>query len=175
MEKSNTVDKPCISIVVAIGRDGQHNHVIGKNNELLWHIPDDLKHFKALTLGHPVIMGRKTFESLPPKVRPLPGRTNIVVTRDSSWSYEGVLPAASIESALAQAREIDNEEIFIGGGTQIYAQALPHVDRLYLTLIDDEKEGDAYFPAYEKEFTKIISEESREWNGLRYRWIILER
>lgn len=175
MAKSNTVDKPRVSIVVAVGRDGQHNHVIGNGNELLWHIPDDLKRFKALTLGHPIIMGRKTFESLPPKVRPLPGRTNIVVTRDVHWSHEGVITAHSIEDALAKARDIDHEEIFIGGGTQIYEHALPQVDRLYLTLIDDEKEGDAYFPPYEKEFTKKLAIESREFNGLKYEWVTLER
>jgi dihydrofolate reductase len=187
MEKSNTVDKARVSIIVALGRDGQHNHVIGKNNELLWHIPDDLKHFKALTLGHPVIMGRKTFESLPPKARPLPERPNIVITRSTryesanpllalqEYSAPNVFLAGSIEEALGKARELNGEEIFIGGGTQIYEQALPFVDRLYLTLIDDEKEGDAYFPHYEKEFTKVISEESREWNGLKYTWVTLKR
>jgi dihydrofolate reductase len=162
--------------VVALGRDGQHNRVIGKNNELLWHIPDDLKRFKVLTLGHPVIMGRKTFESIISVLgKALPGRTNIVVTRDAEWSYPDVLVAYSLEEALAKARELDREEIFIGGGTQIYEQALPFVDRLYLTLIDDEKEGDSFFPPYETEFTKIISDESREWTGLNYRWLTLER
>jgi dihydrofolate reductase len=120
-------------------------------------------------------MGRKTFESLPPKVRPLPGRTNIVVTRDLAWHYEGVVVCNSLEAALEKARALDPEEIFIGGGTQIYEQALPHVTRLYLTLIDDEKEGDAFFPPYEKEFTKVISDESRERGGLKYRWLTLER
>ena len=168
-----------VSIVVAVGK----NNAIGSGNELLWHIPDDLKRFKTLTLGHPVIMGRKTFESILAILgKPLPGRTSIVVTRDESFlarqgldKLENVLAAYSLEEALAKAKEIDQEEIFIGGGSQIYEQALPHVDRLYLTLIDDEKEGDAYFPEYKKEFTKVLSDEQHELNDLHYRWLTLER
>ena len=170
------MSKPRISAVVAIGRDKQHNHVIGCNNKLLWHIPDDLKRFKALTLGHPVIMGRKTFESIINVLgKPLPGRTNIVITRDINWSYPEVIVTHSLEEALDRAKELDREEIFIGGGTQLYQEALPLMDRLYLTLIDDEQEGDAYFPPYEQEFTKVISREDREWNGIRYQWVDLER
>ena len=157
--------------MVAIGK----NRELGLDGKLLWHIPEDLKRFKALTLDHPVIMGRKTFESIPPKFRPLPGRTNIVVTRDTGWEHEGVLVAHSLDEALRKARELDNEEVHIGGGQQLYEQVLPQVDRLYLTLIDDEKEADTYFPPYEKEFTKKLSEESREHNGLLYRWVTLER
>jgi dihydrofolate reductase len=170
--------EPRISIVVALGLDSQHNHVIGKGNELLWHIPDDLKHFKVLTLGHPVIMGRKTFESVVAMAgKPLPGRKNIVITRNADWKYphEDVFIVPSLEAALTKARELDNEEIFIGGGSQIYEQALPFVDRLYLTLIDDKKEGDSFFPAYEDIFTKKISEESRDWNGLKYTWVTLNK
>jgi dihydrofolate reductase len=166
----------CISIVVALGRDRHHNHVIGKTNELLWRIPDDLKRYKALTLGHPVIMGRKTFESIVGSLgKALPGRTNIVITRDPTWQYDGVLTTHSLEEALEKARDIDQEEIFIGGGSQIYAEALPYVDRLYLTLIDDEKEGDSFFPAYEDLFTKKIFEEKHEWSGLKYCWVDLEK
>ena len=161
-----------VSAIAALGAD----RVIGKDNSLLWHIPDDLRRFKALSLGHPVIMGRKTFESIVAILgRALPGRTNIVVTRDTSWNYEGALVAHSLPDAIAKAKEIDTEEIFIGGGAQIYAEALPCADRLYLTLVEDDKEGDTYFPEYEKEFTKEISRESREWGGLRYAWITLER
>lgn len=164
---------PRVSIVVAVGRDGQHNHVIGKGNELLWRIPDDLKRFKALTMGHPIIMGRKTFESIG---RPLPGRTNIVVTRDPAWKHEGVEVLHSIDEALVRAQALDQNEIFIGGGTEIYTQALPFVDKLYVTLIDDEKEGDVYFPHFEKEFTKETYREERiSPEGLRYTWIDLER
>ena len=154
----------------------EENHAIGKDNHLLWYIPDDLKRFKALTLGHPVIMGRKTFESILSALgKPLPGRTNIVITRNTGYRHEGATIAHSLEEAIAKAREIDSEEIFIGGGSEIYRQALSYVDRLYLTLIDDEKDGDAFFPEYEKEFTKKTLEEERDWNGLKYRWVNLER
>ncbi len=166
------MQKPRVAIVVAIGK----NRELGKNNQLLWHIKDDLKRFKELTLGHPVIMGRKTFESIVAILgKPLPGRTNIVVTRDQDWSHEGVLVFHTLEEALAKARELDSEEIHIGGGAELYNQALPFVDRLYLTLIDDSKEADTFFPEYEKEFTKEISNEKRELDGLAYSWVTLER
>lgn len=163
---------PHINIVVATN----NNRAIGKDNALLWHIPDDLRRFKVLTLGHPVIMGRKTFESIVAVLgKALPGRTNIVVTRDARWNYDGAIVAHSLEEAMAKAKGIDGEEIFIGGGSQIYEQALPYADRLYLTLIDDEKEGDSFFPEYENEFTKKVSEELHEWEGLHYTWLNLER
>lgn len=166
------MQKSRVSIVVAMG----HGRAIGKDNALLWHIPDDLKRFKALTFGHPVIMGRKTWESLPEQFRPLPGRTNIVVTRQADYEAPGATVANSLEDARAvAARALGGEEIFIIGGAQLYAEALPSTHRLYLTLIDDTKEGDAHFPEYESEFTKKISEESREWGGLRYVWLDLER
>ncbi len=149
---------PRISMIAAIGK----NRELGAGNELLWRIPDDLKRFKALTMGHPIIMGRKTFESIG---KPLPGRTNLVVSRSS----------LSLEDAIAQAKKLDTQEVFIIGGAQIYEQALPYADRLYLTVIDDTKEADAYFPAYEDIFTKKIKEETREHEGLQYRWIDLEK
>ncbi|MDP3402720.1 MAG: dihydrofolate reductase [bacterium] len=165
-----------ISIAVAIGRDQQHNRVIGCKGDLLWHIPDDLKRFKALTLGHPVIMGRRTWESLPEKVRPLPGRTNIVVTRDNDYRAQGALIAHSFPEAISLARNAEGaSEIFVAGGTEIYQCALPFTTNLYLTVIDDEKEGDAFFPAYEGEFPKETAREEREWNGLNYSWVDLER
>ena len=158
--------------VVAIGK----NRELGLDGKLLWHIPDDLKRFKALTLGHPIIMGRKTFESIVGYLgKPLPGRTNIVVTRDAAWKYEGVIVASSLEEAIAKGRELDDTEVHIGGGAQIYEQALPHIDKLYLTLVEDEKQADSFFPPYEKEFTKKVFEEKREWNGLKYTWVDLER
>jgi dihydrofolate reductase len=160
--------QPKICIVVAIGR----NRELGKDNMLLWRIPDDLKRFKALTMGHPLIFGRKTFESIG---KPLPGRTNIVVTRDPDWTHEGVVVARSLEEAIEKASALDAEEVHIGGGAQLYAQALPFVDRLYLTLIDDTKEADTFFPEYEKEFTKVVKEEQREYEGMRYSWIERER
>ena len=162
---------PIIAAVVAIGK----NRELGKGNELLWHISDDLKRFKKVTMGHPIIFGRKTFESLPK--RPLPGRTNIVVTRDASWKHEGVLVADSLEKAIEIAKKQPGaEEIHIGGGAQIYEQALPHINKLYLTLIDAEAlDADSFFPPYEAEFTKKTFEEEREWNGLKYRWVDVER
>jgi dihydrofolate reductase len=161
-----------ICIVVAIGRDKKLNRVLGKDNNLLWRIPDDLKRFRALTTGHPLIFGRKTFESIG---KPLPNRTNIVVTRDPDWQFPGVIVAHSLEEAIGKAKEIEGEEIHIGGGAQLYEQALPFVDKLYLTLIDDEKEGDTFFPPYEDQFTKKVFEEAHEWNGIKYRWVDLER
>lgn len=161
-----------VSAIAAIGR----NRALGRDNKLLWHIPEDLKRFHALTLGHPVIMGRKTFESIVSYIgKPLPGRTNIVLTRDKSWNHPGVLVDESVESALERAKKLDAEEVFIIGGAQIYAQALPYTDKLYLTIIDDEKEADSFFPPYEAEFTKKVFEEEHEANGLRYRWVDLGR
>lgn len=152
------MQKPKISIVAAIGRRRE----LGRGNELLWHIPDDLKRFKALTTGHPIIMGRKTFESIG---KPLPGRHNIVITR-GDWAHEGATVAHSLEEALEKA----GEDAFVIGGSQIYEQALPFCDTLYLTLIDDEKPADAFFPEYEGMFKEIRREE-REWNGLKYAWV----
>lgn len=150
--------------------------VIGRQDKLMWPIPEDLKRFKRLTMGHPVIMGRKTFESILQSLgKPLPGRTNVVITRDPNYTHEGAVVVHSLEKAIEKASEIDSEEIFIGGGAQIYEQALPFTDRLYLTLIDDEKPGDAYFPPYEHLFTKKLAEESGEFNGLKYKWVDLER
>lgn len=167
------MQKPRISIVAAIGK----NRELGKGNRLLWHIPDDLKRFKRLTLGHPMILGRKTFESIVEQLgKPLPGRTNIVVTRDAAWNYPGVSVARSLHEAIEKAKALDLEEIHIGGGAQIYEQVLPRVDKLYLTQIDAEApDADSFFPPYEAEFTKKTFDESHEWNGLRYRWIDLER
>ena len=168
--------EPKICIVVAIGNGRLHNRVLGKDNQLLWHIPDDLKRFKALTLGHPIIMGRKTFESIVATLgHALPGRTNIVVTRDIEWNNEDAIVVHSVEEGIAKAKELDSEEIHIGGGGEIYKQALPFVDKLYLTLIDDDREGDSYFPEYENEFTKKTFEEKRQWNGLKYHCVDLER
>ncbi len=161
-----------ISVIAAIGSD----HAIGKDNELLWSIPDDLKRFKALTSGHPVIMGRKTWEAIPEKFRPLPGRTNIVITRDPAYPAEGAVLAQSFPEALSLARDAEGaNEIFAIGGQQVYECALPFAARLYLTVIDGEKEGDAFFPRYEEEFTKEVARDAREWEGLRYVWLDLER
>lgn len=166
-----------ISIIAALGSG--RTRVVGKDGELLWHIPDDLKRFKKLTLAHPVIMGRKTFESILRYLAgPLPGRANIVLTRNPHndlRSRYGVEVECSLQNAIEKARLLDTEEIFIGGGAQVYAEALPLADRLYLTLIDDEKEGDSFFPPYEHLFKTVVAYESRERNGLHYRWVTLDR
>ena len=173
---SDDAKKPLISIVVAIGNGRLHNRVLGKDNKLIWHIPDDLKRFKALTIGHPIVMGRKTFESIVAVLgHGLPERANIVITRDPQWKFDGAIVVHSLEEGIAKAKELDTDEIHIGGGAEIYKQVLPFVDKLYLTLIDDDKEGDSYFPEYEKEFTKKTFEEERQWNGINYKWIDLER
>ncbi len=165
-----------IAAVVAIGR----NRELGNGNKLLWHIPDDLKRFKALTLGHPIIMGRKTFESIVGYVGgPLPDRTNIVVSRQGKALPlpSGVFVASSLEEAIEIAKKQPSaDEVHIGGGAELYRQALPVIDKLYLTLVDAEApEADAFFPEYASQFTKKTFEESHEWKGLKYTWIDLER
>jgi dihydrofolate reductase len=161
-----------ISLIAAIGK----NLALGKDGQLLWSIPEDLKRFKQLTDGHPVIMGRKTWESLPERFRPLPNRTNIVVSRDSSYEATGAVVATSLVEAFEKALSaFGAEEVFVIGGAQIYTEALPFATRLYLTAINEEKEGDVFFPEYKNEFTKFISETTHDWNGLEYTWTDLER
>lgn len=162
--------------IAMIAAMGTRTRAIGKNNDLLWHIPEDAKHFKDITMGHPVIMGRRTWESIPEKFRPLPGRANIVVSRDGSYQAKDATVVTSLDAALAAAAStVGSDEIFIVGGGQLYTEALPRADRLYLTLIDDDAEGDTFFPEYEKEFAKVISDESHEWKGLSYRFVTLEK
>jgi dihydrofolate reductase len=127
-------------------------------------------------------MGRKTFESIVGYLgKPLPERTNIVVTRRPGQMIENVSQSSdvvivsSLEEGIKKAKQLDAGEIHIGGGAQIYEQALPYIDKLYLTLVDDEKEADSFFPPYEAEFTKKVFEEKREWKGITYRWVDLER
>ena len=158
--------------VVIVAGIGARTRAIGKDNQILFHVPDDLKRFKELTLGHPVIMGRKTFESIVAMLKkPLPGRTNIIVTRDKNYTYKGVVIVHSLEEALEKAEELNPQEIHIGGGAEIYKQALPYVDKLFLTLYDDDREGDTFFPDYEKEFMETKRHEPREQNGLKYEWV----
>lgn len=164
---------PKVSIIVAIGRDPKGRHVIGRKGGLLWPISDDLKRFKTLTMGHPIIMGRKTFDSIG---RPLPGRTSVVVTRDAAWTHEDVIVVHSLEEALAKAKELDQVEVFVIGGGEIYQQALPHAAKLYLTRVDAEEEGDVFFPPFENEFAKEVFREERQTpEGLKYTWVDLER
>ena len=132
-----------ISLIVAVSRNG----AIGLNNQLPWYLPEDLKYFKSVTMGKPLIMGRKTFDSIG---RPLPGRANIVLTRDSRWTSDGVEVVQSVEQALV-AGEIaceaaDVDEIMVIGGEQIYRMTIDLADRIYLTQVDTDVEGDAFFP-----------------------------
>lgn len=162
----------CISIIVAMTPE----RVIGKDNALLWHLPADMKHFRQLTTGHCVIMGRKTFDSIG---RPLPNRTNIVITRSQTWQHEGCIIANSLEEALIIAqKEEQNKEIFIIGGGNIYEQALPLADKIYLTIVETEIQGDTFFPEIDFITWSIINTQDYikdEKNPFDYRFGTLER
>lgn len=138
-----------ISIIVAVSE----NKVIGKDNQLIWRLPDDLKRFKSLTLGHPIIMGRKTFDSIG---KPLPGRTSIVITRDSTFKHDGVLVAYSIDQAIQMAQQITEDELFVIGGGDIYKQTLPIADKVFLTTVDLTVEGDTTFEITDLENWKEV-------------------
>ena len=143
-----------ISLIAALGK----NRELGKAGGLLWSLPDDMRRFKELTTGHPVIMGRKTWESLPEKFRPLPGRTNIVVTRQADYAADAAIADSLSGAFLAAAGAPGADDTFIIGGGELYAAALPYATHLYLTLVDAEADADAFFPPYESDF-KMISEE----------------
>jgi dihydrofolate reductase len=188
-----------ISAVAAISK----NRVLGKNNDLIFKIPEDQKRFRDITSGHTVIMGRRTYESIG---RPLPNRLNIVISRDPQFKAEGCVVVGSVKEAVEYAKKTPpssalyhpipakqkngeprfrasspvqgegnpDQEIFIVGGGQIYKESLGITDKLYLTIVDQEAEGDAFFPDY-SEFKKVIHEEQKEWNGLKYTFLDLER
>ena len=149
------------------------NGVIGNNNTMPWHLPEDMAHFKRLTQGWPVIMGRKTWDSLPPKFRPLPGRTNIVVTRQQDWKEPGAEPAASLADALKICAR--SEEVWIIGGAQIYAQAEPLADRIEVTEIAQDFEGDAWAPSLGPQWTQAAREDHVSLNGLRFSFITYDK
>ena len=140
-----------ITIVAAIGR----NNALGKDNQLLWRLPKDLRHFKELTENHPVVMGRKTYESIG---KPLPNRTNIVVSRKSGWFEEGILIVSTLKEALKFAKKI-NENIFIIGGGEIYKQTMDQADRLEITLVDADPDADTFFPAIDPKIWQKTDEE----------------
>lgn len=141
-----------ISIIVAMAR----NRTIGIDNTLPWRCPEDLQHFKALTMGHHMIMGRKTYDSIG---KPLPGRTTVVVTRDINLNIEGCLIAHSLQEAINACA--DDTQIFIVGGAEIYAQALAHVDTLYITEIQQDVDGDAWFPEFDAADWQEVAREAR--------------
>ncbi len=142
-----------ISLIAALSK----NHVIGKNNDLPWHLPDDMKYFMKTTSGHHVIMGRKNYQSIPEKFRPLPNRTNIVVTRQQNLTLPGCTVVHSIEEGIEVARKNNETEAFIIGGAEIYRAGLAYADQLYLTEIDALLEGDTYFPEFNKSEWKELS------------------
>jgi dihydrofolate reductase len=161
-----------IAMVVAMDK----NRLIGADNGLPWRLPDDMQWFVQQTMGKPVIMGRKTYESIPAKFRPLKGRHNIVLTRDRSYEAPGATVVHSLEAALAAAGAVG--EIIIGGGANLYAQLLPQTSKLYLTLIEAELAGDAYFPEIESSnwretFRQHHPDDERHLYP--FTWLILER
>jgi dihydrofolate reductase len=161
-----------LSLIVAMDKNG----VIGVNGRLPWHLPDDMKWFREQTIGKPVIMGRKTFESIPEKFRPLPGRHNIIHTRNVKFHAEGATIVHSLGEALAAAGNV--AEVMIIGGAELYAQFLPQADRIYLTQIDAAFEGDASFPeitpsAWRERWRQVHEPDKN--HPYRFSWVILER
>lgn len=156
-----------ISLIVA----HDHNHVIGYENGMPWHLPGDLQYFKQKTMGKPMIMGRKTFESIG---RPLPGRRNIVVTRDANYRADGIETATSIEEALALAGDVP--EIMIIGGEQIFRLSMELTDRIYITKINHSFKGDTFFPTYTDDFVLVSSQEPETApEGYTFQYQIYER
>jgi len=155
-----------LSLIAAVAR----NQVVGIDNKLPWHLPEDLKYFKATTSGHPIIMGRKTYDSIG---RPLPGRHNIVVTRDPQWQADGVTVTHSLTAAQQAAGAA--QETFLIGGATLYQEALSLADRLYLTEIDADFEGDAHFPAWNKSDFTEIRREQHSGPDFTYSFVMYER
>ncbi len=157
---------PRIALIAAVPRNG----AIGKGNALLWQESEDQKHFRRVTMGCPVIMGRKTWDSLPARFRPLPGRRNVVVTRNREWQAVGADAASSLAEAIALLA--DAPKAFVIGGAELYALALPLVDELVLTEIDAEFDGEAFFPPWDRATFAVTGSESHvAANGVRYRFV----
>ena len=149
------------------------NGVIGKDNTMPWHLPEDMARFRRLTQGCPVIMGRKTWDSLPVKFRPLPGRTNIVITRQAGWTEAGATAASSLEEAIRLCG--DAPEAWVMGGAQIYAQAEPLADRIEVTEIAQDFEGDAFAPALGPQWQAVARETHTSVNGLAFSFVTYEK
>jgi dihydrofolate reductase len=151
-----------VSLLAAVA----HGGVIGRDGTVPWHLPEDMARFRELTTGHTVVMGRRTWESLPDRFRPLPGRRNIVVTRNSAWSEPGAQRAGSVEDALGLTH--GGERVFVIGGAEIYAAALPHADELLLTEVDLDMAGDTFFPEWDRaSFREVSREEIVSADGTR--------
>jgi dihydrofolate reductase (EC 1.5.1.3) len=164
-----------IAIVVAVSENG----VIGSDNQLPWRLPRDLQYFKSVTLGHPIVMGRKTFDSIG---RPLPGRTNIVVTRQTDWTAPGVEVVHSLEAAIVRAASAAEaagvQRVMVIGGAEFYTQILPASDRLYLTEVHADVNGDAYFPEFDRAQWQEVSREHNAAdasNPYAYSFVVLDR
>jgi len=162
------MNKPTISIIAAVAT----NNAIGKNNKLLWQIPEDLKHFQQVTSGHPVIMGQKTFESIG---KILPGRVNIILSNDKSFKATGALIASTLDDAVKLASQRDSKEIFIIGGGSVYHQTIDIADRLYLTTVIGDFDADTFFPEYKTKFKKIAQSDLMQFGNYRYRFLILNK
>ena len=158
-----------LNLIFARARNG----VIGKDKTLPWHLPEDLAHFKHTTLGQPVVMGRKTWESLPPKFRPLPGRTNIVVTRQTDWQAVGAVVAHSLEEAMQHCPP--ETQVWVIGGAEVYAQAMPLATRAVVTEIDADFEGDAFAPTFDSSWQEAKRTSHTAANGLHYSLVTLTR
>lgn len=164
--------RPRVSFVVAMDRE----RVIGVDGGLPWRLPADMKRFRAISMGKPVIMGRRTYESIPARFRPLPGRHNIVLTRDASWQASGCTVVHSLEEALSAAG--DEDEVMVIGGAEIFAQLLPQADRVYLTLVDGVFAGDTYFPEIDPAAWQEVAREAHpadEQHAVAYSFIVLDR
>jgi len=160
-----------LSIIVAVAENG----VIGHNNQLIWRLPEDLKMFKRLTTGHPVIMGRKTFESIG---KPLPNRTSIIITQNPEFQVEGCITVHSLEDAIEAASEIEDNEAFIIGGAEIYRLSLPFTDKIYLTEVHHAFEGDTFFPELDENIWEEVSRidhETDEKHLYKYSFVELEK
>lgn len=159
-----------IALVAAVARGG----VIGRDGGIPWRVPEDVAFFKALTTGHAVVMGRKTWESIPDRFRPLPDRRNVVVTRNPDWSAEGADRVSSVEEAL---RLLAGEErVFVIGGAEVYAAALPHADELVLTELDLDVDGDTFFPEWDRDaFREASRTADVAADGTRFAFVVYER
>jgi len=146
---------PIVALIAAVARNG----VIGRGNTMPWHLPEDLRHFRETTQGHAVLMGRRTWESLPPKVRPLPGRRNLVLTQQPHWQAAGAEPVHGLADALARLQ--GQARVFVMGGAAVYASALPLADELWLTEIDAPFDGDVHFPPFERSNFVEVSRQPR--------------
>ncbi len=160
-----------ISIIAAMDR----NHLIGNNNQLPWHLPADFTHFKSVTMGKPIVMGRKTHESIG---RPLPGRVNIVLSKNRDTRFEGVVCVTDFSDAMAAAAEAEAEELVIIGGSTVYEMLMPRVSRMYLTYVDAEFEGDAWFPVFDQSLwqeSASVIRQADEKNLYDCRFVTLEK